>query len=792
VCNGLRAKETTMVNRWKDIWLAVVLLLSAVSASRAAGEDYNVVLTLDEIAGGKADLVLEFEIRDGRWRSQAWGEAMWFNRSHHYGEIRSNRQTDGRREIELDLTIQGDPWVPGAKGPITLTLNRDGKTFSGRYSGTLDGKKVSGEVRGRVGPAWPVAIKGIEPAKPGEHPKLIFRKDELRELRRRARETELGKAIMARTIKMLDAKFKQEADKRTNWPAVGYGFAWQMTGEEKYADKAREIIQKTMFENPAGRRGRGIGQDIHHAPRLQGLALSYDLCYDAWDADFRAKVVGDIQQRVRELRAGKFGGGKMRGFNPNWWSNHNGIRVGCMGLGALAVIGEKNAEGKTLAEAEQIIAEAARGVRMYYTMGVSRSGWNMEGAFYKIMTMRRGLVHFVHAYNRAMGEDLLAGPAGDFDMVNYFMENKPGTNWPKLDGVVWTVDLVTVPDDMMPGVKHIWDRSVGLKGRRTFGIDHTMNAAYALVNYPFDVQAIEPDKSIRWVAPDPRKGHYVFRPTIRDANDVLLVLNLKSRILGGCHYERSGKVSEFHLRGNGVKWISGTYIPKLKDVPGGNELHGPVVIAENDLGDKAYAMDMALEHAFYTLGRGKRAPKGARFVRLPNWGKRMIDRGVRGRRSMVVDCSGKSGCDVLIVMRDVVRQESEDGAQPVKMRWSLPIEKKAGKLEIDGQTFTVTADNGAMLTGRLIGDVKIGRREPKTKAKDAPEVPDWLKKAKDVKTEALPLKDVQAEGTGPWWVVLAVTDGKPAEIKVTGECDKTAVTVGKRTITLKDGSLHLE
>ncbi len=773
--------------------LTMLLAVTFVMATTAvSADDYNAVLTLETIAGGRADLILEFPVRDGEWGKTAWGEAIWFNRSHHFAQVESSKLTDGKHVIEMDLTIQGDPWVPGAKGPVTLTLKREGTSYSGTYAGKLGGKDVSGKVHGTVGPAWPTPIKNVTPAKPGEHPKLIFRKGELKELRRRAKETPEGRAIMARTMKMLDAKYKQEADKRTNWPAIGYGFAWQITGEKKYADKAREIIEKTMFQNPAGRRGQGIGQDIHHAPRLQGLALTYDLCYDAWDADFRARVVGDIQQRVRELRAGKFGGGKMRGFNPNWWSNHNGIRAGCMGLGALAVIGEKNAEGKTLEDAEQIIAEAARGVRMYYTMGVSGSGWNMEGAFYKVMTMRRGLVHFVQAYNKTMGEDFLAGPVGDFDMVNYFIENEPGKGWPKLDGVVWTVDLVTVPDGMMPGVKHIWDRTVGLKGNRTFGIDHSMNAAYALTNYPFDVKAAEPTESIRWVAPDPRKGHYVFRPTYRDKDDVLVVLNLKSRILAGCHYERSGEVSEFHLRSNGVKWISGTYLPKVMDIPAGNDLHGPVVVAESDLGEKTYAMDMKLDHAYFTMGRGKTPPRGTEFVKIPNWGKPLIDRGIRGTRSMIVDCSGKSGCDVLIAMRDVIRRKTDDGYEPVKTRWTLPLDKKAGKLEIEGNRFTMSNDGDAVLSGMLVGDVQIGRKEPKKQAKPKVNVPDWVKKARNIKTDVLPPKSLHADGTGPWWVVIGISDGKPAQIKVSGAGEKTAVTVGKRTITLKDGSLHIE
>ena len=50
---------------------------------------------------------------------------------------------------------------------------------------------------------WPAPVPGWEPVKPGEHPRLFFRKSDLPALRTRA-ETPEGKSILARLRKLLN------------------------------------------------------------------------------------------------------------------------------------------------------------------------------------------------------------------------------------------------------------------------------------------------------------------------------------------------------------------------------------------------------------------------------------------------------------------------------------------------------------------------------------------------------------------------------------------------------------
>ena len=88
-------------------------------------------------------------------------------------------------------------------------------------------------------------MPGWEKPKPGEHPRLLFRKGHVAGLKKRA-ETPEGKAIIRRLRFLLDGK---EGDTLlaagqpehtlgafTIGHAAGYGLLYQLSGEKKYAD----------------------------------------------------------------------------------------------------------------------------------------------------------------------------------------------------------------------------------------------------------------------------------------------------------------------------------------------------------------------------------------------------------------------------------------------------------------------------------------------------------------------------------------------------------------------------
>ncbi len=812
--------------------VSVCLAAALTPAARSAGRPIhgNVVLILEGglSRGGdyRADVEFELAVRDGKWPEGGWGHGLWFSRGHHKAAITASRIDGETIHLTLDVKVFGDYWVNGGRAKYEIVVkNRPGR-LAGTYTGsfTQNGPKglnfpapgepaprfpdpsvkdapavaVKGKVAGRIDPPWPRLVKGHVPFKPSEHPRLIFRKSDVPLMRKRAEETPEGRAIMRRAEAVLGSRGPSEADKFTTWPAVGYGFAYQMTGDEKYAEKARKIVDATIFKNPAGRRGRGISQDIHHGPRLQGLALAFDLCCEAWEKAYRLRCIDEIRMRARELMAGQFEGRRMRGLNLGWWSNHNAIRVGCAALGAIAVQGEKNSHGQTIDFTEELEV-CARELRGHYRYGLGKSGYCMEGSFYKVMTMQRGSVHAVHAFERALGWKVLAD-LGDFDLVGYFMEAEPGRS-PKLAPVVWAVAIAGVPDDMMPGVRWLHARTVGLKGDGSFGVGHGLLAPYAMATYPFDVPESPPSESLRWAAPDENKGHFIIRPTCKDRDDIVMVLNLKSESLrASWAAARAGPQMHVLLRGFGRKWLDGRYLVKPSLLAAAvNEHHGATITSYRPLEDRAFVIDMNLDRAYLreVKAPGQVRPEefGAkRVVHLPYWSRPLLDFGVRGERSMAVDCTHKSGCPLLVAVVDRItvpasaarpkaekRRPTADekelasllksmgvkrppagGGSDQPTAWHLPISRDAGKLKIDAGRFVIGEPDGPTLAGVLV-----------TPGKLAP-------------------TSVSAKGEGTYFVVFTLQGGRSPRFDVTGEGLGATVKVGRRTIRFEKGTLVLQ
>jgi hypothetical protein len=152
---------------------------------------------------------------------------------------------------------------------------------------TAPGKEDDGADRGASAVAaqeWSVAVPGWKPVTANEHPRLIFRKDDVPTLRKRA-QSPAGKVIIERAKTLLEAPF-------TTWHAAGHAFLYQVTGDQAWADKAREAAEQTLAgkANPDGRyTWPGEGQ-LRAGPCLSAVALAYDMAYDGWDAATRAKI----------------------------------------------------------------------------------------------------------------------------------------------------------------------------------------------------------------------------------------------------------------------------------------------------------------------------------------------------------------------------------------------------------------------------------------------------------------------------------------------------------------------
>jgi hypothetical protein len=334
-----------MMSRWhfvsrrsaeRFIFAALVLLANASAVSRlqaAAETDFSGRIEI-RLAGALAQmkagqppqpkfLDVYAECDHGTWHD-VWGASNEFNRAIHLGRV-SNAQVSAEEiKLKIDLTIGSDHWVPGGPASYEIDLKRDARSdtldgsFSGRFEGPLSVFESNGKVSGRLLP--PVSIApGFQPVQPGEHPRLLFRKADLPALRAKAG-TPFGKGLLALLEKSDDP--------------VALGLMYQLTGDKSYAGRAKPETLKVM-EN---RNGGPFALGRFWGYRTSVVGTAYDLCYDAWEPEFREQVENYLDWILYKClhRMHRVG-------TVNWTpgSNYTVVIHAGNGMAALALEGEK-------------------------------------------------------------------------------------------------------------------------------------------------------------------------------------------------------------------------------------------------------------------------------------------------------------------------------------------------------------------------------------------------------------------------------------------------------------------
>ena len=341
-------------------------------------------------------------------------------------------------------TLDGDP--------VTFTLTLEGQRVASWIAGTWKGKMTvggkdeprEGFFRANLRPGayestaakddrpWFVPTKGYQAPAPGEHPRLFFRKADVAELKRRAA-TPDGQRIIARLRELLNGSdgqsmptlfnpatkayekndFRAKPGAYSISHAAGFGFLYQLTGEAKYADLARQCVEKAW----AGQRDFddryswvAPGGELRAGPSVGWYAVAYDLCYDAWDDAFRKKFV----QAVLNYE-GK-GGGEWNNdegitlakmvLTPKQGpgSNHFGAVVGGSGLAVLAVRGDPGADKDLV---EKYVAAVERQAPRHLSAGWGDGGYYKEGWGASTVGTQGGFLCFLQALKVAAGHDYL-------------------------------------------------------------------------------------------------------------------------------------------------------------------------------------------------------------------------------------------------------------------------------------------------------------------------------------------------------------------------------------------------
>ncbi len=291
-----------------------------------AAPDMRVRMTLrhammrgDAYAPGEPSIIVNLRRTDGVWE-RIWGTAGNYNRKEHFGRVVDERISDEDMRFELSLTIQGDPWVPGGRLTCVAELEKqkDG-TFAGTYEGKIRDIPIKGEVTAIVPDLGPLHH---EPAKPGEHPRLLFRASDLPALREKAK-TPFGKLAVA----------------QMNDSAANFAMRYALTGEKQYAREAAERVKAIIPDRDDGdKRVRSRWWSW----RIEQAAIAYDLCYHVWDEDFRKEVADYLNEAANTILYNR--GVLDNHISWNYGGSHAPTMLWSPGVAALAIAGEKGPE----------------------------------------------------------------------------------------------------------------------------------------------------------------------------------------------------------------------------------------------------------------------------------------------------------------------------------------------------------------------------------------------------------------------------------------------------------------
>lgn len=562
----LLAVATAMADESKRAWYDVDLRLEDALWVEGDGEV--------SLKHQPADLLLHLGLRDGQWRNYVIGWSgehrndrgrvtpaeRQHNQMDHEGDLAATTDGDGHIVLATDMTIHDDPWIRGGKANYRIELTRDGNSFTGSFTGSYRGRKVEGKVTGeRMDYLWPAPIKGVSPAKPGEHPRLLFRKSDLKDLRKRMN-TPQGKAILARLRKTLGGgesmptHFSRArraygggggrlpSGAYTLWHGMGFGLLYQLTGEQKYADLARQCVDKAR----AGVRDRDQryawvrpGGKLRAGSSYAAIAMAYDLCYEAWDDEYRRKLAGEIQDKVwvpgeidRRRKAlkepvdvglvFKTGGGQ---HSP--WSNHYGAWNGGGGSAILAILGDEGTDDQITTRAHRLfLRRAKRALRV----GYGHSAWFFEGHHGGRLNSNTGLITYMLHLRNARGLDLVAKRpeaqwlAGKhvFEIVRQngrllipergIYANGRFERGGMSTGGDFARGFGIAPDWQKPAILWFYNRVIEPgKGNTYDAIRYPHHAVFAYLYWPTDVEEKNPAKAMgKWLR-DPKAGYYVFR-----------------------------------------------------------------------------------------------------------------------------------------------------------------------------------------------------------------------------------------------------------------------------------------
>lgn len=683
----------------------LVALLGCCSAHAATG----LSIVLDDAAGPDSDLEILLHA-DGK-TGKAFASRL--NSATHDVSIESLKQTNRSVELTCRIAVNSDGVVPGGSASFAVTLDKSGETFRGTHKGTFLGRNVEGNAATTAQPTMPYVLLLEPKLKSTDHPRLVFQRGELDTLKQRAK-TPTGEAIMAMLTRRSPVRSAaQLTDRRVSWLAVNDGMLHQLAGDADAAARAPQMLIDEVVKKPLP----NDRADFHHAMRLMGIALTYDLCCDAWDAGFREQMAEYLRHAMNELAAARHDGQMIDDLVVEPWSYRQAMRMSAVGLAALAIHGDRLPGGETIDAREQI--DAARdAVAIYLQRGVGATGTGSEGRYFTDFALSNGVAAFMHGLKTATDVDLLAvvNP-----LVGHLLEADaaPGEDG-RHDFGIASISLQLsgkwpIFADTSPALAWAADRSVGMKGAGHFDCAYPFQAGYALANWPDAPAMTHPSESLPALVADELQGRFVIRSRWQNADDALVVMNFGGGRHDGVELSKAEPVGLLRIRALGRTWIDDAVGLSFK---GMNRRLGAAVTHVNaNAGSRQLSITADLAPLYLKditprqRRRGRKDPSYPQplvtddmraqpgVVTLPHIPGLYQATGVTGTRRMWVDLSGDSGASAVVVIHDKLTGAASH-------TWRLPIDGMRWR----DRTFAVAADN-ATLTGYVITDDKTRPRK---------------------------------------------------------------------------------
>jgi hypothetical protein len=637
---------------------------------------------------------------------------------------------------------------------------------------------------------------------PGEHPRLLVRKEGVAALREAA-QTDWGRRVADRirqalklTEKLAIAGRNREILKEAGFKAAGHGAAHLVDGDAASADAAREIVLREILGYPLP-----ATLDVSdRVSRLHGTALAYDLCFDAWDEAARAKVCTWLLKESRALLREVDAAGAAEPDHVTAWAS--------AGLAEMAVLGDSDPSASLGAgsAARRRIEACEQAVLGYLDRYVGDLGFDSNGESVREAALASGVLPFVRAERLVLGRDHTAHPALRDTFVPLVYQCVPEVGMAVTGPPTATVDRSglfalagdLVPAEHRPAVRWLFDQ---LEGQKHLGIIRPHQGLSMLTSGLDTITPAPPgDDWPRFVRSD-RAGYAVFRTRWKDADDIVAVLYngaLRLLGLGGTWAAHAGFDARGHGHDPGAASLDNVFglnpgrqkrlprrflVPVRGDAgiemrpPGGGPnawllRRGGTVYRVRQTGRLADARADAparLGSATFVFG-GEAVRLEPTFearvtddlVNRPNdWATRLVPEGgpFEGERTFGVDYTGLSGAPAVFVVAD--RLTGVAGAQRA---WVLHVGPDL-QIATDGATFKIMG-HGATLCGTIVypADVTLG-------SSSAGRAFNYL----------------AAETTGERIeVVLTLQRGEPPKVSATAGGLAAGVKVGKRVVRLEE------